>query len=170
MTRVMAFAVVFLTGTACHHDIKTASVAASTLTSDRVIESVTTAPTERVMERWHFSVTPGIGRQLPAGGVTGILPAASAPFLKTVGLGYAVDEYERITEKLEPVAKTKTTESTSASASAATATERETDVGPGFKFYLGLAIALTLILVGAYMYFKHAGAGGLLALIKKVLS
>jgi hypothetical protein len=135
--------------TACHREVKTVSASESVAVSDKVVEAVTTAPTERLTERWHFSITPGVGRQLPAGQE----PARSTPsagsspagFSPSPGLGYVLDEYERVTEHLEPVAKTKTTENSQTKMAAADATERETDVGFSLKFYLLAGGALAAV-------------------------
>lgn len=172
MTRVMAFLVVFLTGTACHLDVKKSSTTDDVKTSQAVIESVTTAPTERVTEKWHFSITPGVGRALPGGGPAlppDAPPRASAGFAPSPGLGYALDEYERITEKLEAVATTKATVNTNETAKTTTTLERETDVGPGWKLYFGIGLALALVVGVAYVHLKFNLPTVAKAILKRVL-
>jgi hypothetical protein len=170
MTRVMAFSVVFFAGTACHLDVKKSSTLDDVKTEQVVTETVTTAPTERVTEKWHFSITPGIGRALPGGGPA--LPPdapARAGFTPSPGLGYALDEYERVTEHLEPVAKTKTTANKNETLKTTGTLERETDVGPGWKFYIGVGLGLGLVLLGSYAYLKFDWKTLLSSLLKKVL-
>lgn len=167
MMRAAVFAIVFLTGTACHREIKKLDSVAAVETGHKYTETVTTAPTERVTEHWYFRITPGIGRALPGGGKA--IPADAPGFVPTKGLGYDVDEYERITEKLEPVATTKTTDDKKTDVTVLHALDGETDVGPGFKFYLAIGIAMVLLVAGAYAYFKFAPPNLLSSLVKKVL-
>lgn len=138
MTRVLAFAVIFLVGTACHVETKRVKLEDVRDEEHVVTNSVTTAPTERTTRTWKFSITPGVGRSLPNPGTPGVIPLLPphADFAPFVGQGYALDEYQEVTEKLAPVATTSTKTDKNSETKTAEKSDEDTDIGFSLKFYL----------------------------------